>query len=116
MQGMHSPMLGVDVESISGQFAEYFGVKEGVLVRGVMKSSAAEKGGLKAGDVILRIDDSKVASPREIGAKLRAAAGKAVPVAVMRDHKELSLTVDVPDRRSGRATPVRFVMVDNKTR
>ena len=116
VQGMRSPMLGVDVESISGQFADYFGVKDGVLVREVMRGSPAEKGGLKAGDVILRVDDSKVDSPRDITAKLRATAGKAVAVAVMREHKETTLSVDVPDRRSGRALPVRFVMVNEDGR
>jgi len=113
VQGMRSPMLGVDVEPLSGQFADYFGVKEGVLVREVVKGSAAEKGGLKAGDVILRVDDAKVAAPRDITAKVRATAGKAVAVVVMRDHKETTLNVDVPERRSGRMTPVHFVMVGN---
>jgi len=108
-QGMRSAMLGVEAESIDGQLAQYFGTGEGVLVRSVMKSSAAEKAGIKAGDVILRVDDTKVASTAEISARLRAARGKSMPVALLRDHKEITLTVDVPEGRLGRAEPVRLV-------
>ena len=51
----YSSVLGVQTESLTRQLGEYFGVKdgEGVLVRSVEKGSAAEKAGLKAGDVIV---------------------------------------------------------------
>lgn len=99
--GLHSPMLGIEAESVDGQLAEYFGVKDsGVLVRSVLRNSAAEKAGLKAGDVILRLDDVKVASAADISAKLRMAPGKTVQVSLMRDHKETTLPVtpDTPER------------------
>ena len=41
--------LGVEAESLTGQLAEYFGVKDGVLVRSVLKDSVAEKAGLHPG-------------------------------------------------------------------
>lgn len=99
--GLHSPMLGIEAESVDGQLAEYFGVKDGgVLVRSVLKNSAAEKAGLKAGDVILRLDDVKVTSAADISAKLRMAPGKTVQVSLMRDHKETTVPVtpDTPER------------------
>jgi len=106
-QGMHSPMLGIEAESIDGQLAQYFGVKDsGVLVRSVLKNSAAEKAGLKAGDVILRIDDIKVASAADISARLRAAQGKSVTLTVMREHKEMSLPV-TPDTGERAGAPQR---------
>ncbi len=49
--------LGVEVKNISGQLKEYFEVKDGVLIEKVIKESAAEKAGLKAGDVITAIND-----------------------------------------------------------
>jgi serine protease Do len=112
IQGLRSPMLGVEAESIDGQLAQYFGVSEGVLVRSVMKGSAAEKAGVKAGDVILRIDDTKVATPAEVSARLRAARGKPIPVALMRERKEMSVTVEAPESRAGRAEPVRLVTLE----
>ncbi|HVY91891.1 MAG TPA: PDZ domain-containing protein [Bryobacteraceae bacterium] len=94
IQGMNSPMLGIEVESIDGQLADYFGAKDGgVLVRSVLKNSPAEKAGMKAGDVVLRVDDMKVMSAADISARLRAAQGKAVQLSVIRDHKDMSFSV-----------------------
>ncbi|MGH9722195.1 MAG: PDZ domain-containing protein, partial [Bryobacteraceae bacterium] len=39
-----SSTLGIESESLGSQLAEYFGVKEGALVRAVTKGSAADKG------------------------------------------------------------------------
>jgi len=111
IQGLRSPMLGVEAESIDGQLAQYFGVSEGVLVRTVMKGSAAEKAGVKAGDVILRLDDMKVVTPVEISGHLRAARGKPVAVSLMRDRKEISVTVEAQEA-AGRAEPVRVVTLE----
>jgi serine protease Do len=52
--------LGVQVKELSDQLREYFEVKNGVLVEEVMKDSPAEKAGLKAGDVIVSINDRKL--------------------------------------------------------
>ena len=109
IQGLRSPMLGVEAESIDGQLAQYFGVNEGVLVRTVMKGSAAEKAGVKAGDVILRVDETRVASPAEISARLRAAHGKVIPLALMRERKEMSVTVEAPEARVGRAERAHLI-------
>jgi serine protease Do len=114
IQGLRSPMLGVEAESIDGQLAQFFGVNEGVLVRTVMKGSPAEKAGVKAGDVILRVDEGKVNTPADISARLRAARGKPVPVAIMRERKEISMTVDAEPRPGGRAEPVRMVMFERE--
>ena len=114
IQGLRSPMLGVEAESIEGQLAQFFGVNEGVLVRTVMKGSPAEKAGIKAGDVIVRLDEAKVTTPAEISAHLRAARGKPVPVAVIRERKEISLMVDAEQRLGGRAEPVRLVMFERE--
>jgi serine protease Do len=110
--GLRSPMLGVEAEPLEGQLAQYFGVSDGVLVRSVAKGSLAEKAGIKAGDVIQRVDDTKVATPADITGRLRTARGKAVVLSIVRDHKETSVSVDVPDPRVGRAEPARIVSAD----
>lgn len=94
-----SSMLGVEAESLDGQLAQYFGVKEGVLVRSVTAGSAAEKGGLKAGDVIIRVDDAKIATPADVSNRIRSMQGKQVPIVVMRDRKEVTLTVTIDENR-----------------
>ena len=101
--GWSNGQLGVESESLSDQLASYFGVKEGVLVRSVKKSSAAEKAGLKAGDVIVKVDSTKVATPKEIATQLRASRNKKViPVQLLRDHKEMSIDVTLPEEEQGR--------------
>ena len=101
--GWSNGQLGVESESLSDQLASYFGVKEGVLVRSVKKSSAAEKAGLKAGDVIVKVDSTKVATPKEIATQLRASRSKKVIlVQLLRDHKEMSIDVTLPEDEQGR--------------
>jgi serine protease Do len=106
MQPMYqSPMLGIEGESLAqeDQFAEFLGVKEGVLVKAVMKNSAAEKAGIKAGDVITKVDDAKVSSPREISSALRGLRNKnTFPVVVVRRQQETTVTVTLEDRRGMR--------------
>jgi len=90
-------MLGIVLETLDGQLAQFFGVKEGVLVRSVNSGSPAEKAGMKAGDVITRVDDSKVTTPADVSNRLRSMHGKSTPLVVMRDHKEITLTLTIED-------------------
>lgn len=92
-------MVGMTAESLEGQLAQFFGVKEGVLVRSVNSGSAAEKAGLKAGDVITRVDDSRVSTPADVSNRLRGSRGKAVTIVVMRDHKEMTLSLTMDENR-----------------
>jgi S1-C subfamily serine protease len=103
----------VESESLNSQLAEFFGVKEGVLVRAVIKGSAAEKAGLKAGDVITKIGDSKVSNPRDISNALRGmSSGKTFTVTIMRDRKEMAITAMIEERSSGRGAAVRLERMD----
>jgi serine protease Do len=90
--GWQSSSLGYVSEPVDGQLAEFFGAKEGVLVRSVLPKSPAEKGGLKAGDVIIKADGSPVRSPREITGILRRQGEKRhLSLTVIRSHKEMTL-------------------------
>jgi serine protease Do len=98
-----SGTLGVETEALTPQLAEFFGVKEGVLVRSVIKNSAAEKAGVKAGDIIVKIDDSKVANPHELTRALRSLREKRTfPVGVVRRQQEMTLSVTLEERRGMR--------------
>jgi serine protease Do len=93
---MRTGMLGIECESLGSQLATFFGVKDGVLVRSVAKDSAAEKAGLRAGDVIVKVDGEAVSSAHEIASLTRAARTKhTFPVVVVRDKKEVTLNVTV---------------------
>jgi serine protease Do len=94
-----SPVLGVDAEPLFGQLAEYFGVGEAVLVRGVASGSPAERAGLRAGDVITRVGKQAVTTPAEITARLRSVTTPGVQVVIMRDRKEATFNVILEERR-----------------
>ena len=101
VMGMRSGGLGIEAESITSQLAEYFGVKAGVLVRSVTKDSVAAKAGMKAGDVITKVDDASVSQPQEITRALRTLqAPKTFPVIVVRNHKDVTLSVTLEEPRT----------------
>jgi serine protease Do len=96
-----SPGLGIECESLDSQLADYFGVKRGVLVRSVEKGSAAEKAGLRAGDVLTAVDNRPVASAHDVVSCLRTErrAGRSIGLALVREHRQLTFNV-VPDSGS----------------
>jgi hypothetical protein len=93
-----TPRLGIDAEDLSGDFGKYFGAPdgEGVLVREVGAGTPAEKGGIKAGDVIIRVGGERVKTTSDLRAGLRAKReSKMVEVVVIRKGAEMKLSVEV---------------------
>jgi serine protease Do len=93
---MQNSVLGIAGEPLGDeqQFAEFFGVKDGVLVKEVASNSAAERAGIKAGDVIVKVGDTRVGSLRELTTALRIARSRgSYTVTVVRSKKEMPVTV-----------------------
>jgi membrane-associated protease RseP (regulator of RpoE activity) len=100
----YSSSLGIQTENLSRQLGEYFGVKDGagVLVRSVDKGSAAEKAGIKAGDVIVRAGDEKLTDRADLSHVLRShREGGKIALGIMRDKHEQTISVDLPKRGAG---------------
>ena len=91
---------GVTVENLTSQLGEYFGVKngEGVLVRSVEKASKAAEAGLKAGDVIIRVDNDRITDTREWTRALRNHEGGSVKLGILRERREQTLSMNLPER------------------
>ena len=107
----YSAVLGVQTENLTRQLGEFFGVKdgEGVLVRSVEKGSAAEKAGLKAGDVIVRADNEKLTDRSDLSHILRNhRTGGKMALVVMRDKHEQTIMVTLPDRGSRDSSMLGF--------
>jgi serine protease Do len=99
---VHSSMRsGLQVENITPQLGEFFGVKSGrgVLIRSVEKGSRAEKSGFRAGDIIVRVNDQAVQDTSDFSHALRSGSSNAVTVGIIRDKKELNLTLSLPERK-----------------
>jgi predicted metalloprotease with PDZ domain len=93
-----TPMLGISAEDLTGQLGTYFGTLsgEGVLVRDVKAGSAAEKAGLKAGDVIVKLDDKDVRNLRDLRTELRDKSDqKSVQVGVLRKGSSMNVTIPI---------------------
>lgn len=87
-------LLGIVVESLDPQLAEYFGVKEGVLVRLVEKGSPADAAGMRSGDVLTSVGAQMVSNPRDLSICIRnQTKAKQVSVSLMRNHKALRLSI-----------------------
>jgi len=88
--------LGIGIQEINKELAESFGMKNtnGALVSNVEKGSPAEKGGLEAGDVILKFDGKPITTssdlPRIVGA---TKPGKQVPVEILRKTSTKTLSI-----------------------
>jgi len=96
-----SERSGLMVENITPQLGEFFGVKNGngVLVRSVEKGSRAEKAGIRAGDVIVKVNDQPVHDTSDFTHAVRSRNGNSVSVGVMRDRKEQNLNLTLPSRK-----------------
>jgi len=67
---------------------------EGYAISGVSKDSHAARGGLKGGDLIIRLGESAVKGLEDFDNALRKhRGGDTVPVVVRRDGQEVSLKV-----------------------
>ncbi len=97
------PRLGIDAEDLSGQLGTFFGAPdgEGILVREVYPGSAAEKAGVKAGDVITAVNGERVRTIGDLRQKLAAKReakdkDQTVKIGVLRNKSEVSLTLELP--------------------
>lgn len=92
-----TPTLGISGEDLEGQLGSYFGAPdgEGILVREVMEDSPASKAGMKAGDVITKINGDRVRNLGEMREKLRDKRDeKTIQVTLLRKGAEQTLTVE----------------------
>ncbi len=93
-----TPMLGIGAEDLSGQLGSYFGAPdgEGVLVTEVRSGTPAEKAGLKAGDVIIKVAGERVRTVSDLREKLREKReAKTVSLGVLRKGTEMSVNVEL---------------------
>jgi serine protease Do len=96
-----SERSGLMVENITPQLGDFFGVKNGngVLVRSVEKGSRAEKAGLRAGDVIVKINDQPVHDTSDFTHAVKSRNSGSVTMGVIREKKEQNINLTLPDRK-----------------
>ena len=90
--------LGVAIAEVTEDDIERLKLREpkGVLVRSVMPGEPADKGGVRADDVILGIDGTRLESPRDLQRVVSSTpVGKRVRVVLLREGQETELEVTI---------------------
>jgi serine protease Do len=96
---LSSSFTGAKLEVMGPQLAEFFGAQgAGLLVRSVDAKSPAEVAGMKAGDVVVKVNQIPVASGNDWLKTIHENRGKPVAVVVLRDKRERTLTL-IPDMK-----------------
>ena len=89
-------VLGISMKPIDDKIADDLKLssRNGVYISEVSKSGAADKAGVKAGDVLIAIDSTKITTPASVQeAVSRFSPGDNAVLTVIRDGKELTLDV-----------------------
>lgn len=107
---MQGGRLGVGIQNLGDQLAEYFGADDGgVLVTSVNEDSPAEAAGLRAGDVIIGVGGDSVDGPGDLMDTIADADEGEIEIRILRDRSERTLRATLPERtndfnfRSGNA-------------
>ena len=90
------PRLGVEIRDLGKEDLAKFKLTtpNGVMVEQVTSESAAEKAGVKAGDVVVQFDGENVRSAAQFTRLVReTVAGRSVKMGVVRDGKRVDLDV-----------------------
>jgi serine protease Do len=94
--------LGVYPEDIEPDMAEFFGIDretKGVLLSEVTAGSAAEEGGLKPGDVVIKLDGAAVDNANDFRNRVAMyKPGSAIELIVLRDGKEMTFPITLAQR------------------
>ena len=94
--------LGVGIQDLTPDLAEYYKVKnkKGVLVTHVFEGDPADKGGIKANDIIIRIDGKLVPTARELSSTIAGIiVGKKIAILLIRDGKEKTVYIKIAKRQ-----------------
>ncbi|MEW6181875.1 MAG: trypsin-like peptidase domain-containing protein [Bacillota bacterium] len=95
------PWLGVQVQSVDKQWADYLGLSstEGALVVGVVSGSPAERSGITRGDVVMEIAGSKIKTPDDlVSVVTKQKVGSKVDILVWRDGKLVRVSVSINEK------------------
>lgn len=100
---VHRGLMGIFVQYLTPELAQAMGYSntfQGALVSQVNEESPAEKAGLKAGDVITQINDTKITQATQVK----------TTISLLRVGSDANMTIN----RNGRELKLRVVVTDQK--
>lgn len=88
------PYIGISGREITEQISSFYGLPVGIYILEVESGSAAEKAGIKKGDILVSLAGKEVRTMTELETiKEKYKAGDTVKVVVVRNNKKLTLTL-----------------------
>jgi serine protease Do len=101
--------LGMGIQNLTGEFQEYYGVTEGVVVASVDENSPAAKAGIVVEDVIIKVGDTAITEVRQLQRLIASTnPGSDLAVTVSRNGHQQTIQVKVglsPATPKGRPNP-----------
>lgn len=98
---VHRGLMGIFVQHLTPELAQAMGYSEnfqGALVTQVNPQSPAERAGLKAADVIIQINNTKITEGAQVRTTISLLrVGSTAQITVLRDGKKLTLNATVTD-------------------
>lgn len=96
--------IGVTIQDVDEMSAKALGLKKasGALIGSVMTGAPAEKAGLRSGDIIIRVDRTKIKSASDLTKSIAGKKpGSDVNMEVIRNGKSKKFTIILGDRAKG---------------
>jgi serine protease Do len=94
------PQLGISCQDVTETISKMYNLTIGVYVTAVSDDSAADKAGIKEGDIIVAIDDKKITTAAELTAeKNKHAAGEKVELTLIRNGEEKTVKVTLDEQK-----------------
>lgn len=98
---IHRGLMGIFVQHLTPELAQSMGYGEdfqGALVSQVNQNSPAEQAGLKSGDIIVQINDTKITQATQVKTTISLLrVGSTAKIIVNRDNKPITLSAVVTD-------------------
>lgn len=100
---IHRGLMGIFVQHLTPELAQAMGYPEdfqGALVSQVNEQSPAERAGLKAGDIITQINNTKITQATQVKTTISLLrVGSDAKITIRRDGKEITLNAVVTDTK-----------------
>lgn len=93
------PQLGISCRDVTAEISQMYDMPQGVYVVEVTEGSAAEKAGLKKGDIITAVDGVEVETSTELTAEKNLhVAGDEIELTYMRNGEEMTTTLTLDEK------------------
>ena len=92
------PVIGLTGRNITSEAAKYYGYPEGIFVEAVTEGGAAQKAGIRRGDIITHFNNERIKSMEELNAKKnKLKAGDTVSIELDRSGEIIKLELQLSE-------------------